>query len=375
MAHKKKNGRTKVAAGATLVVAAAYGGGAFAGSGTFLPSTTPSDLPTHEEIVAAAEDEPSGLVALTISGDLIGEALADSFNEKYPFAEVEVLDSGSSDAQTVQLELAAGRHESDVVRLFEPQWDEYTPYLADYDLRALAEAGSLDIPIETIEPGAGQAAYSAVFLGATVYNPDRMADYGIDMSTVTTFEELADLCDGPMPPGQMTEDLGPDMFASLGVALGLDGLEAFAADLNERCELVFLDGNTPRATAVSTGEYALSVTGNHHAALEVQRNGGNLEITFLEPIPGLATGMVGINGETERPNMSLLYIEHLFSPEGQAILNELLPSGSLLIEDNAGHSNYDIVAGRETSIDSWDTLATTPERNRLLQEVWGFPSN
>jgi len=332
-----------------------------------------SGVPTHDEIVAAAEQEPSGFIALATAGDLVGEDLAAMFNEKYPFAEAQVFDSGSGDAQTVQLELAAGRHESDVVRLFEPQWTEYTDFLLDLDLAELAEAGSLAIPVEMIEPEFGRAAYSAVFLGATTFNPERVAEYGIDMTTVATWDDLLAACD-EMGGGQVTEDLGPEQFATLGVAMGTDGLVEYAEAFQERCDPVFLDGNTARNTAVGAGEYAISATGNHHSAIEVQGEGGNLEIAFLDPIPGKAASMTGINATTERPNMSLLYMEFLFSPEVQALFDEKIPSGSLIIEENAGHRNYEIVDGRETSIESWESLSSTPERVQLLQETWGFPS-
>lgn len=363
---------------AAILLVAACGGS----SGSNEPGAVDmgDELPTHEQIVERAEQESGTLsVAGSFEDDAAAE-LAATFMEKYPFAEVEVTDISSDQGPTILLELEAGRHEGDLIKIEENKWRDYEPFMNTLNLLELHEAGSLDLGLPEMIGGENNNLFAyATYLGVTAWNPDVVERYGIDMNQVNTYEDLITVCES-LPAGQMVTDASPEQIAQLAIVNGEDWLKTYAQDFLEACQPTFTRGNTPRLTGIASGEWAISQAGNHHSVLHQIADGANLEFKVLQPVTGKMSGLTGLRGDSERPYTALLFLEHMASEEGQAILDELGPSASFVPADGAsfprndGFQNSELVAGKETALTSWTTLDDYVRWIRIVQEEWGFPT-
>lgn len=365
---------------AAMLVAACGGSGGDSDSGAENELDFGGEPPTHEQIVERAEAE-SGI--LRVAGSFEDDEITDltsTFKEKYPFAEVEVTDVPSDEGPTILLELESGRHEGDLIKIEENKWNDYVPFMNKVDLLGLHEAGSLNLGIPEMIGGTDNNLFAyATYLGVTAWNPDVIARYRIDMNTVNTYEDLLKVCE-KLPPGQMVTDASPEQVAQLAIIEGEDWLKTYSEDFLKDCEPVFTRGNTPRLTGISSGEWAISQAGNHHSVLQQIADGANLDFKVLQPVTGKMSGLTGLREGSEMPYTAFLFLEHMASQEGQAILDEFGPSASFVPADGAsfpqndGFQNSALVAGKELALTSWTTLDEYVSWIHTVQEAWGFPT-
>lgn len=372
--------RFAIPASVVVLALAACGGGGSSSETTGTDSLDfGDDLPTHEEIEERAEQESGTLQVAGSFENETAEKLASTFEDKYPFAKVSVNDVSSEQEPTILLEMQSDRHDGDLIKIGEDKWTEYEPLMAEVDLVALHENGSLDLGVpEMIDPTTKKLFAYATYLGVTSWNPDAVARLGINMDEVTTHEDLLEVCD-EMPGGQMVTDSSPEQFAELGEAMGDEWLKQYAQDFFDRCDPAFTRGGTPRLTGVAAGEWAISNYSNYHQVLNQIAEGSDLEYKFLEPIVGKMSGITGIYKGSERPYTALLFMEHMASPEAQKIMDEDLPSASFIPDGSEypaveGLQNTEVVDGKETSISRWESLEDFIPRIRDIQEIWGFPT-
>lgn len=339
-----------------------------------------SELPSREEILAGAEEESGELIVAGSFTDEQIEALAAGFNETYSFADAQFIDVSSSEAPTVLLELGAGTHRTDLIKIEEgTALPEYPPHMLEVDLLGLIESGAFEnLRPQMVDPETGKLFAYATYLGVTSWNTDRAAEHGIDMSQVETWEDILEVCDS-LPPGQVVMDVNAEMEAALAIAYDEEWIAQYAADLEERCEPTFSRGGSGRIAGLSSGEYTINLVGNNHHALRVAAEGAPIELKFLTPITGKVSGLTGINATTERPNQALLMADYLASAEAQQIMDELNPAGSFqsnaeTIPQNEGLTNSEAVQGHETSIMDWEYFAQYPEWIEIMLAEWGYPT-
>lgn len=335
--------------------------------------------PTHEEIVTRAQEESGELqVAGTFHNDTATQ-LAETFKEKYPWANPVVSDVSSDAASTILLELASGRHEGDIIKIEENRWTEYEPFMQQVDLVAMTQNGSLNLGTPAMVDARSEKLFAwATYLGATAWNPEVTARFGVDMNQVKTHEDLLKVCD-KLPQGQMATDASPEQLAPLGMLMGDDWLYKYATEFFDRCKPVFTRGGPVRLTGVASGEWAISHLGNLHAVLNEIDDGGKLDYKVLEPVTGKMSGLTGIRAGTERPFTALLWLEHMASPQAQTILDIEGPVSSFIPNGGdfpaaEGTTNWKLVQGQETSISDWPSLSEYSKRIHRIQEIWGFPT-
>jgi Bacterial extracellular solute-binding protein len=377
-----------------LVVASCGGGGASettvagggsettvdSGSGSTVAGGGGSELPTRDEILAGAKEESGELIVGGSFEDSQIEALAAAFKEAYPFTDPVFIDVSSSESPTILLELGAGTHETDLIKIEEgTAMPEYVSFMEDVDLVGLIESGAFEnLKPQMVAPVSGKLFAYATYLGVTSWNTDRMAELGIDMDAVETWDDLIEMCDS-LPAGQLVMDVNAEMEASLNIAMGEEWATQFAQDLLDHCQPTFSRGGSGRIAGLASGEYAINLVGNNHHALRVAAEGAPIALKFLTPITGKTSGITGIRAGTDNYYQSLLMTDFLASHEAQQIMDELNPAGSFQdngdpLPQNEGFVNTEAVVGQETSIMDWEHFDEYPGWIETMLGIWGYPT-
>ena len=369
--HSAHSGRTSIVlalAVFTLFASACGGGGGgddggseAAGSGSESSGTT---WASHEELEAAAADEPGPLkVYMSTQEETIAE-LQQGFSALYPDIEIEITEQSGDDEQRILLEVQADASDYDVLYLSQEVYQDYVPTLENIDLLAMAEAGTIEIHEEMINPEAPNSAAFGSGMAGVAYNPELL-----DPALVPKkWEDYLN----PELKGKFAADVEPVNLATLVPAWGEEKVREFAAQIKEQ-DPIWARGETNALTAMGAGEFPLHFMSNYHSSYRVTLEAPDtVKVDLIEPIPVRLTQAQGIRKGADDPASAVLFLEYLASAEAQEFFDELEPRQSSIYAE--GSEVAKLTEGKELSVWAWNEFPTMQGNLDIILEAWGFPT-
>jgi len=273
-------------------------------------AAAPPPSPTTPALVAAATKE--GKVSFYTSIDLqVAQKLSHAFEQKYPGITVQLERSGAERIyQRITQEYGSSIHECDVVDSSD------AGNLVDYKRRGWLAAY---VPADLGKWTANQKDPDGFFAA----NRATLSVLGYNTKLLTDAEapkSYADLLD-PKWKGKIVKAhpgySGNIMTATfeLSRALGWDYLKK----LGEQ-QVMQVQSSTEPPKKLALGERPVMFDGNEYNALLLIATGAPIKIVY--PIEGtpLVSGAAGVMVQTAHPNAARLFINYLFSAEGQQLL-------------------------------------------------------
>lgn len=330
-------------------------------------SAAGDSLESHEDLVAAAEEE-SGTLNVSGSDDQeVGEQFVASFEEKYPFIDAQYTELSGSDADRIILELESGQNDFDVLYQTGNRLNEYEGHNEPVNFPELIDKGVVDIPDGMVDPDTGNRVAVGSAIGAFVaYNPDLVAEEDVP-------ETYDDLLTDRWADQAMLVDIEPDNMVTLWDAWGEERLLDYTEELAAQ-NPQWIRGNTKGLTQIVAEESELFAFPNYHSAYRLQQEGDDvpLETVLAEPV-GVRVGEVyGPREGTPRLHQTLLYIEHLASEEGQELYDEAGPAQASIYTE--GSIVNQATEGLETSLIDWDDYAELQGRVEAVRGAAGMPT-
>jgi spermidine/putrescine-binding protein len=321
---------------------------------------------SRNEIIAKARKEGRLRALSSLEAGTI-KAMAEAFRAEYPFLTVHVEELTGTDAnQRFILEMKSGRATSwDVAHLATDHYNDYHPYLKNFDLWEMSQQGVLRIPQRMIDPATRNIIASTSTLQVIAYNKKLLAPGKVP----ETWEDFLK----PEFKGQkFVADIRPTEIAALVPAWGIEKTLEFARRLSAQ-QPVWVRGGTRVVTAITLGEYALFIGPNYHTVKRAQAKDpkGSLELKILEPVPTRLSDTTAVLATAPNPYAGLLWLEFLASPRGQKIADDVEPYGASIFVP--GFVQEQATRGKKLSLVDWQHLAKMPEYQLKVVEAYGFP--
>lgn len=320
---------------------------------------------SHEALVEAAEAEGGTLKVYTSTQPESIEVIVQTFKEKYPNIDIEVTEQSGSDTPRILLEVQGDATDYDVLYLSQEVYGSYLPYLEQVDMLSMAEAGTLDMPVEMINPAVPYTMAAGSGMAGFSYNPELL-----DPALIP--ETWEDFLDPALKGKGFLVDIEPVNLVTLIPAWGEDRVYEFAEGIGKQ-DPVWARGETNAITLMGAGEYQLHFASNYHSAFRAAAESPDtLEVGLLEPIPVRLTQVQGIRKDTDNVAGGVLFLEHMASPEIQDVLDEMEPQQSSIYAE--GSDLAGIIEGKEISLWTWEYFPTMPLYLSEILETWGFPT-
>lgn len=323
-------------------------------------------MPDHDEIVACAEEE--GEVVITTSSDEY-QPIQEAFEAEYPFLSSEFVVLSGAATERFLLEVESGAAPNYDVGYPAPEAYTEITEMMGYDLAGMAEAGILDIPVDTIDQDFYTVASAGSSGVALAYNKALVSEDELPQ----TWEDLNDPKWGRDQLGMaMDVDLNNVSVLTVDPDWGTERVVELSEQLGD-LEPVFTDGHTAAALLVQSGEVAISPFVNLHSAMrEVDKDpDGDLQVTFIEPVPIRQSEASGVFRDADHPCTALLYIEWSAGDAAQEILDADPLQASFSWD---GSRMAELIGDRETVIAEADDISKLPDAIAAIQEAFGFPS-
>jgi ABC-type Fe3+ transport system substrate-binding protein len=322
---------------------------------------------SHNEIETKARKEGELRILYGLGPETM-KLLAEDFVKKYSFIKIRRLEEiAGEDASRFIAELETGRERGnwDVIHIAQSSYTTYFRHLAKYDLFGMAEKGVLQIPSQMVDPANRNVLAPGSSLAASAYNPTLLSAELVPK----TWEDLL----RPQLKGRkFALDIKPSAFAGLVPVWGREKVIKFARQLKEQ-EPIFGRGHSRMLSAVVAGEYAMHATTHYHTAmrLKMKTPAGRLQVVLVEPVPVRLHAPQSIMRTARNPNAALLWLEHLASPEGQKVLDEVELRSSVF---GRGSSLNKAVEGKKLSIAGWDYFYQREDIEEEILKEYGFPT-
>lgn len=349
---------TGLALGGGLLGACSSSGGGNAGK------TGGRAFATHDAIVEAAKKEGS-LDVLTTFTEPSYTSFKKDLQKLYPFLNVKFTEGTGEDAQRVMLELQAGQNTNDSIYIDNAiKFNDYVQFMADIDLQKIAKSGALKIPDKLIDVDHPDVMSAGAGVACLVINPKLLSV----ADAPKTWDELLD----PRFHGKMLMDIKPSGFASLVPLWGHDKVIEFAKEL-KKTKPVWVRGDTESLTQLAAGEYSIKPFANYHSAYRIkQKQPNDIEMITIAPVPVRITQIEFVRKGAAHPNAALLYHEYLATAAAQKIIDEDEPRQSSIY--TPGSALAQLVAGKQTSVVSFDGYDELAGWSDDIVKAWGFPS-
>jgi iron(III) transport system substrate-binding protein len=273
-------------------------------------AAAPAPSPTTQDLVTAATKE--GKVAFYTSIDLeVAQKIGKAFETKYPGITVDVERSGAERIyQRIFQEYGANIHTVDVVESSDAS------HLVDYKRKGfLAPYVAEDVtkwPAGQRDPD-GTFAAERVMLTVVAYNTKLVKPEDAPKS-------FADLLD-PKWKGKMVKShpgySGNTMTATFELSRALGW--PFFQKLGQQ-QVLQVQSSTEPPKKLALGERAVMVDGNEYNVLIDRQKGAPITIVYPTEGTPLVAGMAGLLKEAPHPNAARLFVNYLFSREGQQFL-------------------------------------------------------
>ncbi|HWP57665.1 MAG TPA: extracellular solute-binding protein [Candidatus Acidoferrales bacterium] len=319
----------------------------------------------REAILSKAKKEGAVRGLLGVDPGAI-KLIKERFGKKYPFLSVHFEEiTGSDNSQRLLLELAAGRGgDWDVIYLSVDHYREYAPYLEKVDLLGMARRKVLSIPPAMVSPQDRNAVSMGVFTDVAAYNVKMLKPAEVP----ATWE---DFLKPELKGKKFVTDIKPSGLAGLVPVKGMEWVLGYARKLAAQ-DPVWARGQTRVLTAMTNGEYALTLSTYYSTVMRAKKRGAvDLEPIFLEPIPVRLGEPHAIVKGARRPHAALLLLEYMAGPEGQDIIDEADPGKASVFAP--GSMVEKVIAGRKLSVFDWEHFARRGEYSSEIFKALGFP--
>ena len=322
-------------------------------------------ISSRDEIINAAKKEGKVRVQSSLDPNTF-KPLAESFKKKYPFADIEIQElTGTDTAQRFLLELKAGASKDwDVLHLPEDFYTDYAPYAKKLDLLGMAEQKVLNINPKMVDPEYRTVVSLGSGICSIAYNKKLLAADKVP-------NKWEDFLKPEFKGKKFLVDIRPYCVAALVPAMGEEWVKNYARKIKEQ-EPIWLRGNTRAMSGIIAGEYALHQMTQYHSCMRAAEKDvtKSLGCKTLEPVPVKLQDTVSVQQNAANPARALLFIEHVASPEGQKILDQVYPLKSSVFADG---EIARLLKGRKVSLNDYATYHKSPEWMKMVLEAYGFP--
>ena len=317
---------------------------------------------SHDEIVAKAKQEGTLRVLHGFEHDAI-KALQDGFGKKYPSIKARYEEVAGESAQRFMLELKSGRTvDWDIIHVNASMYADYAPFLERVDLLQMGARGVLQIPPKMVSPASGSVVATATILDVIVYNKRVLPAELVPNS-------WEDLLKPEYKGKKFLLDIRPFSVAALVPVMGKDWVVSYARRLAAQ-DPIWIRGSSRALTAMSAGEFSLSLGPYHSVIMQKRRGGADLEVSFPEPIPARLSDIHGILKGARYPYAAMLFLEYAAGPEGQKILDETEVKSSIY---SPGTKLEQLVRGKKISVIDWSHLDQQASYEEAIVAAYGFP--
>lgn len=323
---------------------------------------------SHEEIVAEAKKEGklrvnSGLEPQTF------KPLINGFKQNYPFltdVQVEEL-SGSNADERFLVEIKLGQAKGwDISRISHDFAKDYVPYLMKHEILGMAKQGVLKIEPRMVHPLERNMVSATSTIRAVVYNRKLLPEEQVPA-------KWEDFLKPEFRERKFVLDVHPTAVAALVPAWGMERTLDFARKLAAQ-QPVWGRVSRRITTAILAGEYALYWGPNFNIVESAMGKDptGTLGYKIIEPVPTMSVWHVdAILKTADHPNVALLWLEFLASPEGQAIIDKHEPLRASVF--TAGSATEQATRGKKLSMIDWDHFTRFQQYIEKVFAAYGFP--
>lgn len=328
---------------------------------------------THDEIVAGAMREGKLVVAPGFD-DRSFPAMKASFNEAYPFLELDIqLVSGTAAGERLNFAMLAGESDIDLVEASVDDWALYAAndLLLPYDYEAMALAGELAISPQAIShTPAGQLPFFATSLSGIVYNTDLVSEE----DAPTTWAD----CHAPRFRGKVATSTTTGMGGLSGQIgkLTADEILDFARAMKAN-DVIFTQGITATLVRLLAGEFHVFCPATYHSSLRqlIADPDAPMKIVLADPLPVSPREAEGIYAGAKHPHAALLWMEWVSTAEVQLELLAKTDPGkaSFLVEGTLPYNTIRDFAGQVLLCVDQCQLDKAAIETRIITEAWGFP--
>lgn len=321
---------------------------------------------SHGELVEAARRE-SGTLSVTLSHtqaavDEVIKLFTSTYGLKATGQEV-----GNADAR-ILLEIAAGTHKGDIIHLEEEGGlANYYPHLLKVDFLGMAKKGTLDIPVEMVNPKQPNVVAVGSALAGLSYNAKVLAPDLVPKS----YDDLLHpkLKNSGLMWVDVTQASG---LAALSVVWGKDKVLDYAKKIADQ-KPVWTTGATRSITAMAAGEFAIGSLNHYHSVIRIQqqRKAAHLQAVLVEPVPVRLNQILAINGRTSMPATAALFITFAAGDQVQDVFNREGPVKGSVFKKGSGAAK--LVEGKKIAFVGWDDIDMIEPMQKKIFEAWGFP--
>ena len=277
---------------------------------------------SHDEIVAKAKKEGKLRVITSLEPETYA-AFKKGLEKKYRFLDVHIEEiTGTDSNQRFLLEMNAGVVDWDSVHAAPDFYSKYLTHFKKFDILGMAEQGVLAIPRQMVDAKNRNVVILVSYLAVVAYNKNLISPDKVPNS-------WEDFLRPEFKGRKFIVDIRPQALPSLIPVMGKEWVLDYARKLAAQ-EPVWARGLSRAISSVTTGEYALHQMTNYHSTVRAMKKdpSGSLQFKIVEPVPVRLTLAEGVYQGARHPYASLLFLEYVASPEGQAILDEYAPLGS-----------------------------------------------
>ncbi|HWP60576.1 MAG TPA: extracellular solute-binding protein [Candidatus Acidoferrales bacterium] len=324
-----------------------------------------SFIASHDEIVANAKKEGKVRIHSSLDPNTF-KPLMESFKKKYPFADIEIQEmTGTDTAQRFLLELKAGTVKNvDGLNLPEDFYADYAAHVRKIDVLGMAEQGVLKINPAAVDPDRRNAVSMGSGICAIAYNRKQLADEKAPNS-------WEDFLKPEFKGKKFLVDIRPYCLAALVPLMGEEWVMNYARKIKDQ-EPIWVRGQTRAMSGIIAGEYSLHQMTQYHSCMRAATKDvtKSLVCKIVEPVPARLTDVEGVFQGASHPHLTLLFIEHVVSPEGQKILDESNPLKSSIL---ANGEIAKLLRGKKVSLNDFRTYAKGAGWMKMVLEAYGFP--
>ena len=342
------------------------------GSPLFAATAKPAEsqgyvfISSRDEIISMAKKE-GRLRILTTMDDADTKANTAAFKKKYPFLDVQALQSrGADSAQRLLLEIKSGMAKDwDVVLVSADFYSEYHPYLWKVDILEMAKKGILQIPPQMIDPRNKNVLASFSYFQATAYN-SKLIQGNLVPKT------LNDLLRPELKGRKFAVDIRPKDVAGLVPAWGLEKTLDFARKIAAQ-QPIWVRGGARVMMSVISGEIPMMMGNNYGSVRKAQQKdaAGVLQYAILEPVPVRFGNAQAILTGARHAYAGLLWLEWLASPEAQKIIDDTEPfSSSVYVRGGVVEQE---LRGKSLSVVDWEHYPRMEDWQAKIVAAYGFP--
>src|SRR5262245_1355953 len=322
-------------------------------------------ITSHDEILGNAKKEGKVRIQSSLDPNTF-KPLMESFKKKYPFADIEIQEmTGTDTAQRFLLELKAGTvKDTDGLNLPEDFYSDYAQHVKKFDILGMAEQGILKFNPALVDPDHRDIVSFGSAICAIGYNRNLLPSDKVP-------NKWEDFLKPEFKGRKFLTDIRPYCLAALVPLMGEEWVTNYARKIKDQ-EPIWVRGQTRAMSGIISGEYTLHQMTQYHSCMRAAAKDvtKTLVCKIIEPVPAKIQDTEGVFQNAAHPNLTLLFIEHAVSPEGQKILDEDNPLKSNILADG---QIAKLLKGKKVSLNDFRTYSKGACWMKMILEAYGFP--